>query len=301
MILGILFLIATGSSWVVIGAVIGHASKRGLPVATIQACSAAVSLLVSASVLFCHPDPECAFPVRFWTMASIFGSGFFNYFVLQLMAKAMKSGPNGIVWAIVQSALVFPFLIGVICFGVALTAPRLGGIVAIVFALALFGLARDNRAHGSGWRAAAIGSLLLAGLNQNLSNLPSYFPEAAAVGSVSRSLSAALGALTAFLLANRHSLPSRLGDLANPILWRYTACLVASGLPTGYFMLYRGLNLVAAAGAGAVSYPVLVSSCIVSFTLYSLFILKEKIKPLQFGGIGLALAGIVLITLKLSS
>jgi len=301
MILGILLLVATGSSWVVIGAVIGHASKRGLPVSSIQACSAAVSVLVGGTVLFCHPDPDCAFPVRFWTMASIFGSGFFNYFVLQLMGKAMKSGPNGIVWAIVQSALVFPFLVGVTVFGVALTGPRIGGIIAIVAALALFGFARENRVHGHGWRAAAIGSLLLAGINQNLSNLPSYFPEAAAVSSVSRSLSAAFGALAAFVLANRKSLPSRIGDLNNPAVWKFTACLAGSGLTTGYFLLYRGLNLVAEAGAGAVSYPVLVSSCIASFTLYSRFILKEKMKPLQLGGLGLALVGIILITLKINS
>jgi len=298
MILGIFLLVVTGSSWVVIGAVIGHASKHDLPVSTIQACTAAVSVLVSGAVLYFHPDPECSFPVRFWTMASIFGSGFFNYFVLQLMGKAMKTGPNGIVWAIVQSGLVFPFLVGVVCFGVALTVPRLGGIFAIVAALALFGLARGNRSHGGGWRAAAVGSLLLAGINQNLSNLPSYFPEAAAVGSVSRSLSGAFGTLTAFLLVNWRTLPSRIGDLANPMLWRYTAYLAGSGLVAGYFLLYRGLNLVAEAGAGAVSYPVLVSSCIVSFTLYSLFILREKMKPLQFGGLGLALAGILLITLK---
>jgi len=61
--------------------------------------------------------------------------------------------------------------------------------------------------------------------------------------------------------------------------------------------MYRGLNLVAEAGAGAVSYPVLVSSCIVSFTLYSTVVLKEKLKLVQLGGLGLALAGILLITL----
>lgn len=171
----------------------GHAARRNLPVGTVQACSAVLSVLISSAVLYCRPDPECAFSIRFWTMASIFGSGFFNYFVIQLMSRAMKTGPNGIVWATIQSALIFPFLVGVLCFGVALTIPRLGGLAAIVTALALFGLARDNRVQGSGWKWAAVGSLLLAGINQNLSNLPSYFLEAAAVGSVSRSLAASLG------------------------------------------------------------------------------------------------------------
>ena len=106
-----------------------------------------------------------------------------------------------------------------------MTLPRIGGILAIITALALFGFARENRVHGDGWRAAAIGSLLLAGINQNLSNLPSYFPEAAAVGSFSRSLSAAFGTLTAFLLTNWKTLPLRFGDLAirccgdSPHIW----------------------------------------------------------------------------------
>ena len=295
MILGIILLAVTGACWVIIGAVAGHAARRNLPVGTVQACSAVLSVLISSAVLYCRPDPECAFSIRFWTMASIFGSGFFNYFVIQLMSRAMKTGPNGIVWATIQSALIFPFLVGVLCFGVALTIPRLGGLAAIVTALALFGLAR---VQGSGWKWAAVGSLLLAGINQNLSNLPSYFPEAAAVGSVSRSLAASLGTLTAFLIADWRTLPARTAVLKNPLMWRYIACLSGSGLITGYLLMYRGLNLVAEAGAGAISYPVLVSSCIVSFTLYSIFVLKEKPKPLQLGGLGLALCGIVLISLK---
>ena len=179
MLLGIALLIAAGTSWVVLGAVIGHAARRNIPVPSVQALSAAIMLPVSIGVLLIHPDPECAPHVRLLTMLSIFGSGFLNYFVLNLMGKAMKTGPNGIVWAMVQSALIFPFLAGVIFFGVALTAFRLTGLGAILAALACFGLARDNNSTGSDWRRAALCSFLLAGINQNLSNLPSYFPEAA--------------------------------------------------------------------------------------------------------------------------
>lgn len=285
MILGIILLAVTGACWVIIGAVAGHAARRNLPVGTVQACSAVLSVLISSAVLYCRPDPECAFSIRFWTMASIFGSGFFNYFVIQLMSRAMKTGPNGIVWATIQSALIFPFLVGVLCFGVALTIPRLGGLAAIVTALALFGLARDNRVQGNGWKWAAVGSLLLAGINQNLSNLPSYFPEAAAVGRREPLPGGVARDADRVPIADWRTLPARTAALKNPLMWRYIACLSGSGLVTGYLLMYRGLNLVAEAGAGAISYPVLVSSCIVSFTLYSIFVLKEKPKPLQLGGL----------------
>jgi len=297
MIFGILLLVATGASWVVTGAVIGGAARRNLSVGMVQAGSALVTVAVSLAVLFFRPDPACGFQIRFWTMASIFGSGFINYFVLLLMGRAMKTGPNGIVWAIVQSALIFPFLVGVIGFGVALTPMRGVGLLAIIAALAFFGLARDNRIQGRNWKWAALASLLLAGINQNLSNLPSYFPEAAAVGSVSRSLASSFGTFLAFLAVNWRTLPARCGELKNPLVWRYIGWLAGSGIVAGYLLMYRGLNLVAEAGAGAVSYPVLVSSCIVSFTLYSTVVLKEKLKLVQLGGLGLALAGILLITL----
>ncbi len=298
MLLGIVLLVATGTSWVVLGAVIGRAARRNIPVPLVQALSAAIILPVSISVLLVHPDPECALHVRLLTILSTFGSGFFNYFVLNLMGKAMKTGPNGIVWAMVQSALIFPFLAGVIFFGVALTAYRLTGLAAILAALAFFGLARDNNSSGSDWRRAALCSFLLAGLNQNLSNLPSYFPEAAAVGSVSRSLGAQLGTLTAFLLMQGRCLftPEYRALLRGGAVWRYAGLLAGVGITSGYFLMYRGFNLVAEAGAGAVSYPVLVSSCMIGFALYSCVVLKEKIRLLPGLGLACALLGLVCIS-----
>ena len=298
MLLGIALLIAAGTSWVLVGAVIGHAARRNIPVPSVQALSAAIMLPVSIGVLLIHPDPECAPHVRLLTMLSIFGSGFLNYFVLNLMGKAMKTGPNGIVWAMVQSALIFPFLAGVIFFGVALTAFRLTGLGAILAALACFGLARDNNSTGSDWRRAALCSFLLAGINQNLSNLPSYFPEAAAVGSVSRSLSGQLGTLAAFLLMQGRGLftPEYRALLRGGAVWRYAGLLAGVNLVSGYFLMYRGFNLVAEAGAGAVSYPVLVSSCMVGFALYSSVVLKEKLRLLPGLGLACALAGLVCIS-----
>ncbi len=296
MVLGILLLIATGASWVVTGAVVGNAAKHNLPVNTIQAVAALLSILISGTVLLFLPDNACPPAVRIWTVLSLLVSGFFNYFVLEWMGKAMKAGPNGIVWAVIQSALIFPFLVGVTCFGETLTLPRTGGFLAIVAALIFFGAAGDNRTHGGNWRGAAFLGLLVAGVSQVFANLPSFFPEAQSVSSVSRALAVAIGTLVAFFYCKRNTLSLLPGELSSPQLWRFATLLAASVLAAGYFLLYRGLDLVAAAGAGSISYPVIVSSCIVSFTLYSFLILKERMKPLQLVGLALGLTGIVLIT-----
>ncbi len=301
MALGILMLAATGLLWVVIGAVVGGAERNGLSAGAVQAAAAVLMLAVSLAVLLFLPGREVPAATRIWVMLSLAGSGFFNYFVLSLMGKAMRNGPNGVIWAAVQSALVFPFLVGVAVFGTPLTPLRAAGLTAIIASLAAFGLARDIGKHTAGtgpWKLATLGSFLLAGVNQNLSSLPSYFPDAAAVGSVWRTFSAQLGTLTAFLLFGlRPALAQGRLPLRSPRLWRYACTLICVSLVSAYCLLYNGLDRVARSGAGAVGYPVLVGSCIVGFSLYSAIALKEKFRPLQLAGLLLGVAGIVSITL----
>ena len=59
-----------------------------------------------------------------------------------------------------------------------------------------------------------------------------------------------------------------------------------------YTLLYPGLDAMGKAGAGAVSYPLMVGSCIVSFSLYSALRLKERISPAQLAALVLCLGGL---------
>ena len=55
------------------------------------------------------------------------------------------------------------------------------------------------------------------------------------------------------------------------------------------------MNIMARAGLGGMSFPMMVGSCIVSFTLSSVWLLKEKVKGVQIAGLALCIAGLVLI------
>ena len=57
------------------------------------------------------------------------------------------------------------------------------------------------------------------------------------------------------------------------------------------------MDALAKAGAGSIAYPLLVSSCIIGFFLYSVLLLKEKNRPIQYAAFILCLTGIVLISL----
>jgi multidrug transporter EmrE-like cation transporter len=55
------------------------------------------------------------------------------------------------------------------------------------------------------------------------------------------------------------------------------------------------MDVMARKGFGGMCYPMMVGSCIVSFTLSSVLLLKEKIRPIQFAALLVCIGGLVLI------
>ena len=80
-------------------------------------------------------------------------------------------------------------------------------------------------------------------------------------------------------------------------LWIFTFALQFFGLIFAIIFQFPGMDALARCGLGSVSYPLLVGSCLVGFSLYSMFILKEKNSLLQFASLGCCLAGIIMICL----
>ena len=93
-------------------------------------------------------------------------------------------------------------------FGVLLTPFRAGGILTLLAALVLFGMAKDQKAGTKvnekkrGWRGAAFLCLAICAVQQNLMTAPSYFEDARAVTSIARSLATASGTFLGALVYN---------------------------------------------------------------------------------------------------
>ena len=64
-----------------------------------------------------------------------------------------------------------------------------------------------------------------------------------------------------------------------------------------YLLLFPGMDSLSKAGAGAISYPLMVCSCLLVFDLISLFILKEKHRPVQWAALALCFAGVAGLSL----
>lgn len=299
---GIIAMIIVGSSWCLVGLVMGDAPKKGIDASLVQFGGAAFSSIFSIVIMIISSAYSTATPMAtFLTCLTYFVACILNFIMLQLMSKAMQLGPNGIVWAIIQSALVFPFIGGIVFFDVKFTPLRGLGIGCLLVALVLFALAKDNKGSNSGkWKFLAFLGMAITAVQQNLSTMPSYFDEARGVPSIVRALSAAAGTLFAALLWNISQMNrERWNDikrgLGNKILWKYIAILQFFSLIFAYTLFYPGMNVMADAGMGGMCYPMMVGSCIVSFTVTSILFLKEKFKPIQFIALAVCIAGLALI------
>ena len=303
---GIVAMVIVGSSWCLVGLVMGDAPKRGIEPSLVQLGGSIFSVTCSLIIMLAT-SAYPTLPLKSTALLglTVFTASVLNFIMLQLMSKAMQLGPNGIIWAIIQSALVFPFIGGVLFFNVKFTMLRGGGILLLLTALVLFAFTKNNscKAAGNKWKILAFAAMFLAAIQMNLSTLPSYFTSGGGFPSIFRSLCGASGTLSAAIIWNVVQMtPERWTQIKknvrNVTLWKYIAALQLFGLIFAYTLLYPGMDVMAGKGFGGMCYPMLVGSCIVSFTLSSIFILKEKFRPIQLAAVTVCLAGLVLICTK---
>ena len=116
---GVIAMVVVGSSWCLVGLVMGDAPKKGIEPSLVQLGGAIFSVGFSLFILLLTSAYSTATPMAtFLTCLTYFVASLINFIMLQLMSKAMQCGPNGVIWSIIQSALVFPFLCGILFFDV---------------------------------------------------------------------------------------------------------------------------------------------------------------------------------------
>lgn len=302
---GIISMILVGSSWCLIGYIMGDAPKRNIDPSLVQFFGYVIAALVSLITIFVTGGiPHCSLKVISLTCGALATGGALNFFMLLIMSYAMQRGPNGVIWAIIQSALIFPFLGGIIFFDVAVTWYRLSGLLLLLTALCFFAFCKDNSIKSSGWKIPAFICLAICAVQQNLTTAPSYFEEARAVNSIVRTFSSAIGGLLAaiFYLIFRNSSEYRthiLANLRNMTLWKYVGGLQLFNLLFAYTLFYPGMNAMADHGLGGMCYPMMVGSCIVAFTLFSFLVLKERFRAIQVIGLCLCVLGLIMLCLPM--
>ncbi len=299
LLLGIGAMVAVGLSWIVLGVIMGRVSKDNIKPEILLFYSGFTAVIISVLIVVLRPLPAVAWQVALFVGGTQIACGILNNRQLYYLSKAMDCGPNGIIWSIIQSGFIVPFLVGVIFFAVPLTIWRTAGAAALLIAIFIMGFMKDNQQTGSTrWRYLALLTFAITGMSQTLSNLPSYFPGATdAFDSYWRTLFFSVGLMIGTPLAELFS--SRLKSCCTAVaeafkskkIWVYTALVIFVEMLCSYFLLYPGMDALAQVNAGAIAYPLMVGSCIVGFEFYSLIFLQEKRTLIQVCALVLCLFG----------
>jgi len=301
MIIGIFFMIVVGISWTIYGYGMGEAPKRKVDVPVLLFLTFLIALVITIITGFVQQGRAGVTITAAGLLLAVLsqiGTGFVNFYQLFYMSKAMQKGPNGVVWSIVQSGFIFPFLAGIIFFGEILSWNRIVGFIFLLISITLFGVGKNKSAAG-GWRKPAFIAFLCTGGSQVLSNLPSYYPEAAAVSGAWRTAGFACGMMIGTILIH---IPDRkkffslvLSQCRLKALWFFCLLFEIVDIGVSVFFLYPGMDRLSHAGAGTISYPIMVSSCLIFFELFAIFVLKEKRTWRQRFALALCIAGAILL------
>lgn len=295
MITGIMFLFIAATLWLVLGVVISHAAQKNLNLGFIQGAGMLVVMLLTLPIYFLTK-----MPVSLPVLIAVPIGGMANYTTFILMNKAMQHGPNGLIWAMVQSAFVLPFLMGICFFNVPCSATRICGIIMLLLSMFLMGFFGKGNEKKDGkrnylWIFYTLISFLIAGVTQCAANIPSYLikeDSSSLLTVLFRTGLIAGGIFAAFLI---HGLIDRKN-------YNGRGCALSSVIMTLALMLslvftFFGLDSLAACNAGAIAYPMVVGISIVLFLIYTAIKLREKLSFPTLCGVLLCLGGIIVIAI----
>ena len=299
MILASAALLTVGLNWTITGVVMGEAPKKNIHAAAVMLTSSGASTILTLIMLLFTGLGKASTQSLLISGAFLWGAGALNGLMLNLMSNAMQKGPNGIIWATVQSAMIFPFLMGVFFFDVEPRVIRFVGLFSIIVSLVLSGLARENNQVRGNWKLLTLVAFLLTGGIQCLVNGVSYFKEAELISPIYRTMMTSAGVTTmaAYRLWRFRKTVSLMENLKNKRLWYYLIALTGIGLICAILLQYPAMDKLAQLGAGSLSYPLMVSACVVGFAVYSIVVLREKPSPVQVASLCCCTAGIIMICL----
>ena len=309
MLVGVFILISVGLIWTLTGVVMGGAKKHGIDSSLMQLMSSLLTIVVCCALVVCgvYPSLDVSQQTGLYAFAMYFCVGASGYILNETMARAMERGPNGLVWGILQSGTVIPFIVGVLFHHVPAPPLRIGGMVMILMALLFMSSDRHDdsrKAEGKSWLYLSFVAFMICGLQQTINNEPSYSEEIRqGVHAVYRCLFLAVGSLLSAIYGQmrRGGLKTLRENVKRnfrlPFFWLFSFGEKAIGIFGTLYLTFNGMDRMAKLGYGAISYPVMVVSCIAGFSLYSILVLREKCTWKSATGLLCCVLGIIGLSL----
>ena len=285
--LAILFAILTGGCWTLIGIILSRCASGKLNILaysllqTVFTGTAAILLAV----------PFSGFSGRDFGLLAlfVFTGGAFNSIAQWLTQRAMACGNRSLVWAVSQSAIIFPFLVGVTVFHNRSTPGQWLGTFIVIVGVLLpeLGAWRDFRKSVT----LTLLAFLVFGLVQSLYSIPSQLGTLKAV-SLRPALSAYGGFAGWLLIARHHATPLRFNRTTLVFAAVMTIVQLAS-----LKLFFLSLDSLAEHGYCNIGLPLITGANIIGFALYSAIFLREPLKRLNIIGLAIVFCGLLLLAI----
>ncbi len=297
MLLGFLMILAVGATWAAVGVFFSRAARNGMDFISLMAFTSILTTLVSSALfpdyhlLLNDPSPSC-----FRAVIPMLSVGLISVCGAVLLNKAMRLGHHGASWALSQSALVVPFLFGVIVWGDDVSLQNIIGLMIIIISILFFASAKNDAEtpktkNTLQWLVIAITSLLFIGAQQTVMTLPSRWAEWTDLARLRIPLIQA-GALLGYnliILFRKKRI--------DWTVWRM-AILLALTFIVSQFILFKTLDRFAEISRAAIVFPVGIGVSMILFSLYSVAVIREKMTGYHLAGIVTGITGVILVALK---
>jgi len=295
MVAGLLLAIVTGLLWAVLGTLFSTVVRRRLTVigflqlSTFLSAAVAWALVVRWPVLL-----NGSVPNLLGLAAAQLGSGLAGALGFFAMQRAMRTGHHGPIWTISQSAMVFPFLVGLLCWHEPVQPSGVAGICLIVTSLILLGRAQKpttvNEPTDRQWFAYALLTFGLFGACQVLAAIPSHWPGWTDTAQLRPALYLTGSGVAYWLAGYVTAVPSR-----RSVGWLAVghAAAVVAALCT----LFLAMDRLAPHDQLKVVYPITVGVCIAAFAIYASLHARERLGWAGSLGVTAAIAGVALIAI----
>ncbi len=288
MMTGFILAVLTGLTWTAIGVVLSRCARESFDVVSY---SLAQTLITAIASFFIYVKPaEINTGNIYILLAFVFTAGLLNAIAQKVVKVAMSKSNHGPVWAISQSALIIPFLAGVLIWDSHGTVGQwlgtlliLGGIIFPV--LRKFGNLKN-------WLLPTLIAFFMFGIVQTLYLSPSMLPDFTDNTGLRPTL-ASLGGFSGWLIVKGYKHKKLRYDRHTIYLAFFMSLLSLISLK----IFFLALDSLSQVGLGNIGIPLIVGSNIIGFILYSLTILKEKLNRVEITGMILALLGIICLAL----
>ncbi len=297
MLAGIGLAVFAGGIWTLTGVVNSCCARFKLDLVTYLLANTLFSLLLT-SLLFIHPNGLLSRNTALLAGVLI-PAGVLNTSGALALQKGLQKGHHGIVFLIAQSALVLPFLTGVVFFGENPGALRWLGAFSILAGMIFCAIPKimaekDGEKSEKGWLFYAVAAFFLFGIAQSMMTVPSYWKGFVDAAGVRTSL---IYAGSSFLMVTTALWPPVRKTLVfnKPLILCGIVVAVLNTASMG--IIFAALDLLSKGGIGAVGFPLAISASLVGFTLYSLFVMREKCYAFTILGLFMILTGGILISL----